>query len=550
MILGGERFSATSRLTVLLLLASACAGTPPHFELIIKNGMVYDGTGAEPARADVAINADTIAAVGNLTSATSDRTLDAAGLAVAPGFINTLSWADGSLLRDGRSMSDIMQGVTLEVFGEGLSAGPRKRKKNDTLWTTLGGYFEVLRQRGVTPNFASLVGATTVRQYVLSDANRAPSASELAQMKALVAEAMQKGALGLGASLIYAPADYASTSELAELSAEAARFGGIYMSHLRSESDHIYAGLAESFTIAAQAKIAVGIYHLKINHARNWHKIDTVLHKIDSAQKAGLSVFANMYPYTASGTGLLARLPTWVQEGGPGAMRKRLRQPAVRRKVLREMAEGIPTKNSDPEDVLVLGFRKDSLNARYKGMRLSAIAKAHGKNADETVIDLLLADQSSIASLYFLMSDQNMKRMLQLPFVSICSDGASEASEPPFTNTPTHPRVYGSFARVLGPLVRDERLFSLTEAVRKMTSLPAQQLNIKKRGALKTGNYADVAIFAPHEISDKATFDNPHQYAVGMKYVFVNGVLVLAHGQHTGKFPGQCVRGPGWRAEK
>jgi N-acyl-D-amino-acid deacylase len=536
-------------LTVFIaaVLLSTAGARAQSFDVLIRNGTLYDGSGGAPFQADIGVRADTIAAIGALPDATATLVVDASGLAVAPGFINMLSWADASLLRDGRSMSDIKQGVTMEVFGEGISAGPRKRKPGDKRWTTLGGYFETLEKKGVAPNFGSFVGATTVREYVLDKANRAPAPTELKQMKQLVAQAMEEGAFGLGSSLIYAPADYATTGELIELCKVVSSYGGMYITHLRSESDRIYDALREAFRIAHEANVPAEIYHLKINHARNWNKMDTVLQLIDSAHRAGLKITANLYPYKASGTGLVARLPTWVQEGGPEAMRKRLRNAGIRQRVLTEMALGIPAKNSDPADVLVLGFRKDSLSQRYAGKRLDEIARLHGKNADETVLDLLVADRSSIPAMYFLISEQNMQRMMQLPYVSFCSDAASMAAEEPFTKDKTHPRVYGSFARVLGKYVRDEKLISLPEAIRKLTSLPAGNLKIEKRGYLKTGFFADIVVFDATRIQDKATYEDPHHYAEGMVHVFVNGRQVLRNGAHTGALPGRCVRGPGWK---
>ncbi|MBK5279514.1 MAG: D-aminoacylase, partial [Bacteroidia bacterium] len=427
-----------SSLIILSLFVGVSCQQKQEFDCIIRKGTIYDGRGQKSYQGDVAIMADTIAAMGDLSNAIAKRVIDANGLAVAPGFINMLSWADGSLIEDGRSMSDIKQGVTLEVFGEGWSPGPRKKKNSkDTLWTSLGEYFTYLQKKGVTPNFASFVGATTVRSYVLGGENRKPSNQELEQMKTLVRTAMKEGALGLGSSLIYAPADYASTEELIELSKVASEFNGIYITHMRSESDKIYSGLNETFRIAKEANIPAEIYHLKINHERNWNKIDTVIAKIDSAQKTGLTITANMYTYAASGTGLTARLPTWVQEGGAVAMRKRLKNRVTRMKVLRELELGIPTKNSDPKDVLILGFRKDSLNELYKGKRLDEIARLHKKSPDETMIDLIVSDKSTVPSIFFLISEANIKRMLQLPYVSICSDAFSIPAEKPYTDDGT-----------------------------------------------------------------------------------------------------------------
>ena len=537
----------SSLLLGALFLLLSFQTAPPNYDFIIRNGTLYDGLGGKPVVADIGIRGDTISFIGDLSQARAATETDARGLAVAPGFINMLSWADGSLLEDCRSMSDIRQGVTLEVFGEGWSPGPRKRKdKKDSLWQSLGEYFSYLEKKKVSPNFASFVGATTVRTYVLGYENRRPSAAELAEMKRLVEQAMKEGAMGLGASLIYAPADYASTDELIELCKPAAAAGGMYITHMRSESDKIYRALNETFRIAREAKIPAEIYHLKINNIWNWNKIDTVLAKIDSAQKAGLKISANMYTYQASGTGLTARIPTWVQEGGISAMCKRLKIPSVRQRVIRELELGIPTRNSDPNDVMVIGFRKDSLNKLYRGKRLDEIARLHGKNANETMLDLIMADRSSIPAIFFLISEANLKRMLAEPYVSICSDAASIPAEKPFTSAGTHPRAYGSFARLLGKYVREEHVMSLEEGVRRMTSLPAGHLKIKKRGALKTGFFADIVIFDPAHIKDNATFADPHQYASGVSAVWVNGVQVLKDGMHTNARPGRCVRGPGF----
>jgi N-acyl-D-amino-acid deacylase len=470
-------------------------------------------------------------------------------MAVSPGFINMLSWGDRSLLLDGRSLSDLKQGVTLEIFGEGWSAGPVKRKSKkeaDSLWATLEGYLQHLTKKGVSTNVASFVGHTTVRHYVLGYDNRLATNQELEQMKQLVKEAMEEGALGLGASLIYAPATFAPTEELIELAKVAAAYQGIYISHLRSESDFILPALNETFRIAREANLPAEIYHLKINHERNWPKIDTVLYKIDSAQKAGLSIYANMYPYAASNTSLLSRLPAWVQEGGAREMRKRLRTASVRKKVLTEMRMGIPAKNSDAQDVMVLGFRLDSLNQLYRGKRLDEVARLHGKDADETLIDLLLVDKSPAAGVYFLISEENMKRMLALPYVAVGSDGASLNTETAMADVGmVHPRAYGTFAKVLGTCVRDYKLFTLQEAVHRMSGLPASRLQLPKRGVLKVGNYADVVVFNPHTIQDHATFTKPNQYATGVEHVLVNGQSVIENTQHTNATPGRVVYGIG-----
>ena len=531
------------------LLSTACQAQPKQYDLVIRNGLIYDGFGGQPVRGDIAINADTIAALGDLSMDVGKKNIDAQGQAISPGFINMLSWAGETLTHDGRAMSDLKQGVTLEVFGEGWSPAPRMNSVKDKRWQTLGEYFAYLEKRGCSPNFASFVGATTVRSYVLAQENRAPDSAELKTMKRLVRQAMQDGAMGLGSSLIYAPADFASTHELTELCKVVSEYDGMYITHMRSESDKILPAMNEAFRIGQDAHVPVEIYHLKINHERNWNKIDTVLAKIDSAQKAGLKITANMYTYNASSTGLTARIPTWVQAGGMAAMRKRLKDPATRKKVLADLAAGIPTKNSDPKDVLILGFHRDSLNKLYRNKRLDEITKRHGKSADETMLDLLIADRSPepIPCIFFLMSEDNLKRMLQMPYVSICSDASAIADEAPANTGSTHPRVYGSFARLLGQYVREEKLMTVEEAIRRMTSLPASNLKIQKRGALVVGNYADVVVFNPETIRDNATFENSHEYATGVAHVLVNGIPVLENGVHTGKMPGKAVRGSGYK---
>ena len=535
-------------LSGLIAYNPECLAQTQPCDLILRNGLIIDGSGAPAYSGDLAISADSIIAIGDLTNFTAKKEMDISGLTITPGFINMLSWADATLAKDGRSMSDIKQGVTLEVFGEGWSAGPKKYNPK-ARWNTLGEYLSYTEKRGVSPNIASFVGATTIRMYVLNADNRAPNETELEKMKDLVQQAMEEGAMGLGSSLIYAPADFASTEELTELAKVASSYGGLYITHLRSESDRILEALNEAFTIAKEAKIPIEIYHLKINHERNWNKIDQVLAKIDSGRAAGLKITANMYPYTASSTGLTARLPNWVQEGGMAAMRKRLIDPIVRARVLDEMEKGIPTKNSDPSDVLVLSFHRDSLNNLYKNKRLDEIARLHGKNADETVIDLVVADRSSypIPAIYFLMSEENMQRMLQLPFVSLCSDASSISNEPHNSTGPTHPRVYGSFARFIHQFVLKEKLMSLEEGIRRMTSLPAENLKINRRGLIKPGYFADLAIFDSTKFRDAATFEDSHVYAEGMVHVFVNGTAVLLNGEHTGKFPGRAIRGPGYK---
>jgi N-acyl-D-amino-acid deacylase len=465
---------------ILILIVTAFLLVKPKkqkqtFDIIIRQGNIYDGSGTAPFIGDLAIQDDTITLIGDLKDAIGKSEIDASGLAVTPGFINMLSWSERSLLMDGRSLSDIKQGVTLEIFGEGESPGPVKRRvlNVDSLWTNLDGYFKYLLQKGVSPNVASFVGATTIRIHQVGRDNRAATSQELENMKALVNEAMEQGAMGLGSSLIYAPATYASTEELIELSKVAASHGGIYITHMRSEGDFILKALNETFTIAREANIPAEIYHLKINLSRNWNKIDTILAKIDSARKIGLKITANNYPYIASATGLTARLPTWVQDGGTIAMRKRLRDPATRKKVLHDMREGIPYKNSDAKDVMLLGFRLDTLNTLYRGKRLDEVARMMGKDVDEAVIELVLMDKSPIAAVYYQQTEDNIRKIIQQPYVSFGSDAASMSDLAIFDDWGAHPRAYGTFARVFAIYVREETLLSLEEAVRRMTSLPA-----------------------------------------------------------------------------
>ena len=519
---------------------------PAEYDCIVRNGTIYDGTGSEPFLADIAIQADTIAAIGNLKSFRAKKDLDASGLAVAPGFINMLSWADENIVQDRYSVSDIKQGVTLEVFGEGHSQGPLRRNPSDSLWRTLGEYFDFLTRQGFTPNVASFVGATTVRIHEMGFVNRAPDRDELSRMKGHVQRAMLDGAMGLGTSLIYPPASYASTEELIELAKVASGYGGIYITHMRSEGDFILPAINETIRISREANIPAEIYHLKINLSRNWSKIDTVLNKIDSARNDGVPLTANMYPYIASGTGLNSRLPAWVQEGGSVEMRKRLRIPAIRRKVIYEMEKGIPSKNSDPDKVKLMRFRLESLNRLYAGKTLSEAATIYGKNPDETAIDLIMQDKSRIEALYFQQSEEVLTRIMKLPYVSFGSDGGSYSLESGSKSLADHPRAFGTFARLLGKYVREDQVLTLKEAIRRMTSLPAANLKLERRGKLQQGYFADVVLFNPDSIIDRATYEAPHQYSVGVKHVFVNGVQVLNNGSHTRATPGRIIRGPGW----
>ena len=556
-----------SRIVLMLtcLTFAACA-SPPEYDTVIRGGMVYDGSGAPPVRADVGLRADTIAAVGDLGEARGRTEIDATGLAVAPGFINMLSWATESLIEDGRSQSDIRQGVTLEVFGEGWSLGPlndamKTDMKNaqsdirfDIDWTTLGEYLESLERRGVAPNVASFVGATTVRIHELGYEDRPPTPEELDRMRALVRQAMEEGALGVGSSLIYTPAFYADTDELVALSKVAAGYGGMYISHMRSEGNRLLEAVDELLTIAREAGIPAEIYHLKAAGRENWHKLDDVIARVEAARAEGLKITADMYTYTAGATGLDAAMPPWVQEGGFEAWRTRLRDPAVRARVAREMRT--PTDAwenlllaAGPDNVLVVGFRNEKLR-RYTGMTLAEVAEERGVSPETAAMDLVVEDSSRVGTVYFLMSEDNVRRQIALPWMSFGSDAGSLAPEGVFLNTNPHPRAYGNFARLLGRYVRDEGLIPLEEAVRRLTTLPASNLKLRRRGALKPGYFADVVVFDPKEIRDHATFAEPHQYATGVVHVFVNGTAVLRDGEHTGATPGRVVRGPGWTGWK
>ncbi len=545
------------------MIMACAAGPSAEYDVVIRNGLVYDGSGNPPVEATVAINGDTIVAIGSLGRVRGRLEVDATGMAVAPGFINMLSWATESLIEDGRSQSDIRQGVTLEVFGEGQSIGPwneamkaeRKARQGDIKfdieWTTLGEYLEDLERRGIATNVASFVGATTVRIHELGYEDRPPTPEELAKMQALVRQAMEEGALGVGSSLIYAPAFYASTDELVALAEAAAPYGGMYISHMRSEGNQLLTAVEELITIARRAGIRAEIYHLKAAGEGNWAKLDDVISRIEQARAEGLEISANMYTYTAGATGLDAAMPPWVQEGGLDEWIRRLKDPAIRKRLKVEMStptdewESLLLLAGSPDRVVLVGFKEDSL--RYlTGKTLAEVAAMRGTSVEETAMDLVIQDGSRVSTVYFLMSEENVRKQIALPWMSFGSDAGSLAPEGVFLNSNPHPRAYGTFARLLGKYVRDEQVIPLEEAIRRLTSLPAENLRLRKRGALKPGYYADVVVFDPKTIQDHATFEEPHQYATGVRDVFVNGVQVLRNGEHTGALPGRVVRGPGW----
>jgi N-acyl-D-amino-acid deacylase len=554
------------RLFVLILpvcIFLSCGGK--EYTIIIRGGTVYDGSGKPPVVTDIGIRGDTIAFIGDISSSATHHEIDAKGLAVAPGFINMLSWATESLLIDGRSQSDIRQGVTLEVMGEGSSMGPlnetmRRDAQNEvrragysykTDWTTLDEYLRSLEKKGISPNVASFVGATTVRIHEVGLENRKATTEEQERMNNLVRAAMRSGALGVGASLIYAPGNYASTEELISLCKAAGESGGMYITHMRSEGNEIVKALKETIRIAREAKVPAEIYHLKLAGKKNWDKLDSVTTLIDQANRQGLSISADMYTYAAGATGLDAAMPPWLQEGGINQWIRRMKDPATRKKALAEMRDpSSPWENlmqlaGSPDRVLLVDFANASLR-KFTGKTLAEVAALMGKSPEETAMDLVSADSTRVGAVYFMMSEGNIKKQLALPYVSIASDAGSLAPEGSFLRSSVHPRAYGNFARLLARYVREEKVMSLEEAVRRLTSLPAGHLKIKRRGALIPGYFADVVIFDPMTIQDHATFEKPHQFSTGMMEVIVNGTEVLTNGEHTGATPGRVVRGPGW----
>jgi N-acyl-D-amino-acid deacylase len=547
---------------ILLVLSACIPNCFGAYDAIIKSGRIYDGSGGSSYVADIAIQDDRIAAIGRLDT-DADMVIDANGLAVAPGFINMLSWANDTLIEDGRSQSDIRQGVTLEVMGEGFSMGPLNAAmkkdmlesqgdiKFDIKWTTLGEYLEYLERKGISTNVASFVGAATVRVYVLGYQDRAPTPKELRQMRQLVGRAMREGAVGVSSALIYAPGVYAKTDELIALAKVAGKYGGMYISHLRSEGNNLLEALDELITIARKANVAAEVYHMKAAGMTNWNKLDAMIEKIEKARAEGLKITADMYNYTAGATGLDAAMPPWVQVGGRRAWVTRLKDPSIRRRVVREMStptdewENLYLLAGSAENVLLVGFKNEKLR-NLTGKTLAQAAKLRGKSPEETAIDLVIEDDSRVSTVYFLMSEENVKKQIKLPWVSFCSDAGSQAPEGVFLKSSTHPRAYGNFARLLDKYVRQEKVITLAEAVRRLSSLPAENLKLKKRGKLKKGYYADIVIFDPDTISDHATYEKPQQFATGMIHVFVNGKQVIKDGEHTGAKPGRFVRGPGW----
>lgn len=536
--------------------------SPAAYDVLIENGTIYDGTGAPGIRADLGIRGDRIAAVGEIFRSTATTVVDATGLAVAPGFINMLSWSTDSLLVDGRSQGELREGVTTQIFGEGSSMGPltpemKKRAieqmgdlKYDITWTTLSEYLRELERRGVSQNVASFIGATTIREHVIGLEDRKPTTAQLDDMRALVKREMEAGALGIGSSLIYAPAFYASTEELIELCKAAAPYHGKYISHIRSEGNRLTEAVDELIRISRDAHIPAELYHLKAAGQSNWSKMDDVIAKIEAARREGLKITADMYTYTAGSTGLDASMPPWVLDGGYDAAYKRLSDAATRKKI----GDAIRTPSNDwenlylaagsPDRVLLVELKSDKLKP-LTGKTLAEAARLRGEDPVDTIMNLVLEDHSRVGTVYFMISEDNIRKQIVLPWVSFGSDAASIAPELPFTKSSTHPRAYGNFARVLAKYVRDEKALTLEDAIRKLSGLPASNLELDHRGILKTGMFADVVVFDPATIADRATFENPHQYAVGVRQVFVNGTQVIKDGEHTGAKPGRALWGPG-----
>ena len=533
----------------------ACSTVAPY-DILIKNGRILDGSGNASYLGDIAINADTIAAIGTLDKATGTLEIDAKGLAVAPGFINMLSWANESLIEDGRSQGDIRQGVTLEVLGEGSSMGPltaamKKEMKEyqedityEIPWTTLGEYLDFLEDKGISTNVASFLGNGTLREHTIGYENRPATDSEMETMKTLTRQAMEEGAVGLSTSLIYVPSGHATTDEIIELAKVVSEYDGMYISHIRGEEGGLLDAVQELITISEKAALPAEIYHFKASGNANWALLDSAIHMVDSARERGLPITTDMYMYNASSTGLNVVLPDWAKEGGHDATMKLIEQPEQRRKMMAEIDFHVP-----PDKILLVGFRNKTMR-NLIGKTLAEVAADRKKSANETLVDLIYEDDSRIQVVYFSMSEDNIKKKLKLPYMSICSDAGSYTNEGVFLEQSTHPRAYGSFARLLGHYVREEKVIPMEEAIFKLTTLPATNLKLKKRGALKKGFYADVVIFDAKKIKDNATFEKPHQYATGMQHVFVNGTQVLKNSEHTGAFPGRVVRGPGWKSNK
>jgi N-acyl-D-amino-acid deacylase len=560
-------FALASALIVSAVLIAPCACAPQtspravSFDVLIKGGTVYDGTGQAPRRVDVGIRGDRIVTIGNLQRASAKSIIDATGLAVTPGFINMLSHSEVSLIADGRSMGELKQGVTTQIFGES-SMGPlsdemKKRRveqqgdiKYEIAWTTLAEFLTYLEKRGVSQNFASFIGAPTVREYAIGLEDKPPTPEQLDKMRQLVRQEMEAGALGVTTALIYPPATFARTDELIELSKVAAKYKGKYIAHIRSEANQLTEAVEETIRISREAGLPAEIYHLKASGQENWPKLDRVIAMIEEARRQGLKITADMYTYTAGATGLNSCMPPWVYDGGAEAAYKRLQDPETRKKIADAMRvpsndwENLYKLAGSPDRILLVGFKSDALKP-LTGKTLAEVARMRGQDPIETVMDLVVEDRSRIGTVYFMMDEQNVEKQIRQPWVSFGSDAASMAPEGVFLKSSTHPRAYGNFARLLGKYVREEKVISLAEAVRRLSGLPATNLGLDHRGFIKQGMFADLVVFDPQTIADRATFEQPHQYSVGVKHVFVNGVQVLKDGEHTGSKPGRALWGPG-----
>ncbi len=558
---------ARSKLAILVLslISAVACQRPAEYDLILRGGDLYDGSGGNPQVADIAVRNDTIVAIGDLSKVHGKAEIDVRGMAVAPGFINMMSQAGQTLIEDGKAQSDIRQGITLEVLGEGESMGPRnERMKEDFVkghsdirydigWTTLDEYLRFLEKRGVTPNVASFIGAATPRVHVIGYDDRPPTEEELGRMQKLVGQAMEEGALGVASALIYPPGSFAKTEELVAMAKVAAKYDGLYISHLRSEGDDIVGATGEFLRIVREAGIRGEIFHLKTGGRENWAKMDEVIGIVEKARAEGLEITADAYPYAAGMAGLLASFPPWIQDGGVEAAIKRMKDPATRQRIIQEMRtpskgwESLYLQCGSPDRILLIAFNDESLKP-LTGKTLAQIAEIRGRSPEETAMDLLIEDNGQVLAIYFSQSEENLKKTLPLPWLSFCTDESSYAPEGIFLRSGAHPRAYGSYPRILGKYVRDEKLMTLQEAIRKMTALPAETLRIERRGRLQTGYFADIVVFDPDKVRDLATFENPHQYATGIIHVLVNGVQVLRDGEHTGAKPGRVVRGPGVKA--
>jgi N-acyl-D-amino-acid deacylase len=548
---------------LVLLQGVIGAGQSPQadYDIIIRNGMIYDGTGGAARRADVGVKGDQIAAVGDLSKAMAANEVDAGGMAVAPGFINMLSHSENSLIADYRSLGELRQGVTTQIFGES-SMGPLSDEMKRTQrasqgdikfeipWTTLAEYLKYLEKRGISQNVASFVGAGTLRSHVIGLEDKPPTPAQLEQMKELLRAEMEAGALGVTTALIYPPNFFAKTDELIELCKVASKYRGKYIAHIRSEANQFMEAVDETLRIAREANLPVEIYHLKASGEQNWKKMDAVIKRINDARRQGLKITADMYTYTAGATGLTSTMPPWVLDGGYEALYKRLQDAETRKKIAAEMRtptnewENMFVLAGSLDRILLIGFRSEKLKP-LTGKTLAEVAKMRGADPTDTVMDLILEDRSRVGTVYFLMSEENIKKQIAQPWVMFGSDAASMAAEGAFLRSSTHPRAYGNFARLLGKYVREEKVISLQEAVRRLSGLPAETLELDRRGLLKPGYFADVVVFDPNSIADKATFEKPHQYSVGVKHVFVNGAHVLRDGEHTGAKPGRALYGPG-----